>query len=115
MLSRISQAGGKPCWRLSTQPCDHGHPTGGAGCVNAANSSHSCVWDLVNEGNSVAAGAISLWNAEQGKGAYVATLDTWSMTPEEKCINYEDWVHAPGLAYEQIEVWMKQVLNCDCT
>jgi len=45
----------------------------------------------------------------------IKVLDTWSMTPDEKCNRYEDWVHHPLLAYEQIEAWITGVLGCPCS
>jgi hypothetical protein len=45
----------------------------------------------------------------------VAVLDAWAMTADAKCGNYEDWVHHPRLAPEQIEAWLTTVLGCPCS
>ena len=36
----------------------------------------------------------------------MGVLDTWAMTAHTKCGKYEDWIHHPVLAYEQIARWL---------
>ena len=45
----------------------------------------------------------------------VTVLDSWALTDASKCPAYEDWVHAPSLAFEQLERWMQDELGCSCS
>jgi hypothetical protein len=120
MLNPVSDGGGNVCWRLSTRLCcQHysGDPNPGGGsyysdgpCFNKGGKSDMHETEaLLHEGNS----AIS--HILHSEYPHVDILDAWALTNHSKCHLYEDWVHAPTLAYEQIEAWMLDVLKCKCS
>ena len=121
VTDKVLLAGGDVCWRLSTQLCcqdkENGnqpfHPTSAEiqkSCTNKGITNMAEAENVLKVVNDKVVQAIDS-DAKQRK---MKILDAWSMTPDEKCDHYEDWVHHPLLAYEQIEAWMTGVLGCQC-
>jgi hypothetical protein len=122
VMNEVLLRGGDACWRLSTQLCCQDKENGNR--LFHPNSTE-IQKTRTNKGGTNMAQAESVLTAVNEKVVQaiesdsrqrkIKVLDTWSMTPDEKCNRYEDWVHHPLLAYEQIEAWITGVLGCPCS
>jgi hypothetical protein len=121
VMDEVLQVGGDVCWRLSTQLCCQDKERGNQPFhPNSTKIQKTCT----NKGFTNMAEAESVLMAVNEKVVEaintdtrrrkVKILDAWSMTPDDICNHYEDWVHHPLLAYEQIEAWMTGPLGCQC-
>mmetsp|Transcript_53902 Transcript_53902/g.122853 ORF Transcript_53902/g.122853 Transcript_53902/m.122853 type:complete len:415 (-) Transcript_53902:85-1329(-) len=127
-LAPVIQAQGNLCWRLTTNVCCEqvggDLPSGEAGrsgtndCVffhktGRCLSKHSM--DLEPVQDQISAGNLEIRRVLATLYPKIHVLDAEAMSAHSKCrYYYEDWVHAPVLAYEQIDAWMVKVLKCPC-
>uniref|UniRef100_A0A7S2GSJ3 Uncharacterized protein n=1 Tax=Octactis speculum TaxID=3111310 RepID=A0A7S2GSJ3_9STRA len=124
VIDPVRNAGGQAFWRLSTQLCCinlerrpyHARSEADArNCTNRKGDTMAEVEGWLVKTNRDVERLLELDSRKHEANGKVGILDTWTMTPDEKCDMYEDWVHHPLLAFEQIEEWMVNGLNCPCS
>ena len=109
----VLDAGGSVTWRTATQVCCQKKrvdpATGQSVCVNKDNVDMDPVSNRLRTANQEAVHQLAEMEPR------VSILDSWALTDRSKCPAYEDWVHHPPLAFEQLEWWMQDQLSCTCT
>ena len=128
IMDKVLLAGGEVGWRLSTQLCCEkkytdveSHTRTGPFHPNNTESEKTCsnrgglnMAEAEIQLKAVNREVVQAIESDPGQRK-IKVLDAWSMTPDSKCNDYEDWVHHPILAYEQIESWLTEVLKCPCS
>ena len=128
-LRPVLDAGGSVTWRTATRVCcekpwkrpaaQHQHQQDsndssisnvkGPVCLNRDGTDMAPVQSRLRAGNDEVVKQLA-WREPR-----VTVLDSWALTDASKCPAYEDWVHAPSLAFEQLERWMQDELGCSCS
>ena len=99
-------------WRTASNVCCEKQirgPPSTASCVNRDGVDLDVVRDRLRNINEEAVKQLRIQEPR------ISILDSWNTTGYDTCSAYEDWVHAPSLAFLQLESWMRDILGCSCT
>jgi hypothetical protein len=102
IFAPVLDAGGAVTWRTTTRLCCQSSTAWSdpETCVNKGKTPLRPVEDVIEGVNLAVTRGIAAIEPR------VEVLDAWAMTDHSKCDRYEDWVHHPKLAYDQIAVWL---------
>ena len=110
--SNTSKTANTVTWRTASSVCCEKQtrgPPSTAPCVNRDGVDLEVVRGRLRKVNEEAVKQLRI------REPRISILDSWNTTGYDTCSAYEDWVHAPSLAFLQLESWMRDILGCSCT